>query len=74
MRAVEADVTLALLLGVIERMRVQERPDKLAADIFEAEFEMRVLIDGVMATEVSGGADGDALLVGDFLGPIRRGA
>ncbi len=46
---------------------MQERPYKLAADIFEAEFEVRVLIDGVMAAEVSGGADGDALLVGDFL-------
>ncbi len=67
MGAVEADVTLALLFGVIERVRVKERPDELAADIFEAEFEVRVLIHGVMATEVSGGADGDALLVGDFL-------
>ena len=67
MRAVEPDVTLALLFGVVKRMRMQERPDELAADIFEAEFEMRVLIDGVVAAEISGGADGDALLVGDFL-------
>ena len=28
---------------------------------------MRVLIDGVMAAEVSGSADGDALLVSDLL-------
>ena len=47
-------------------MRVQKRPDELAADVFEPKFEMRVLIDGVMPAEVSRGADGDALLVGDF--------
>ena len=68
LRAVEAHVALALLLGIVEGMRVQERPDELAADIFEAEFEMRVLVDGVMAAEKSGGADVDALLVGDFFG------
>ena len=43
LRAIEADVTLALLLGIIERMRVQEGPDELAADVFQAEFEMGVL-------------------------------
>ncbi len=32
--AVEADVALALLLGIVERMRVEEGPDELAADIF----------------------------------------
>ena len=67
MRAVEADVTLALLFRIIKGMRMQERPDELAADIFKAEFEVRVLIHGVVAAEVCGGADGDALLVGDFL-------
>ena len=34
---------------------------------------MRVLIHGVVAAEVSGGADGDALLVGDFF-RVRSGA
>jgi hypothetical protein len=63
---VHADVALALLLGIVERMGVKERPDELAADIFETEFEMRVLIDGVVAAEKSGGADVETLLVGDF--------
>src|SRR6267378_113218 len=66
LRAVEADVTLALLLGIVERMRVEEGPDELAADVFEAEFEMGVLVDGVMAAVEGGGADVEALLVGDF--------
>ena len=68
LRAVEPHVALALLLGVVEGMRVQKRPDELAADVFEAEFEMRVLIDGVMAAEKGGRADVHALLFGDFLG------
>ena len=68
LRAVEADVALALLLGIVERVRVEERPDELAADVFEAEFEMGVLEDGVMAAVESGGADVEALLVGDFFG------
>jgi len=63
---VHADITLALLLGIVERMGVKERPDELAADIFETEFEMRVLIDRVVAAEKSGGADVETLLVGDF--------
>jgi len=33
LRAVEADVALALLLGIVEGMRVEEGPDELAADI-----------------------------------------
>src|SRR6266852_5011639 len=66
--AIEADVALALLLGIVKGMRVQERPDELAADVFEAEFEMGVLVDGVMAAVESGGADIEALLVGDFFG------
>jgi hypothetical protein len=68
LRAVEADVALALLLGIVERVGVEEGPDKLAADVFEAEFEMGVLEDGVMAAVESGGADVEALLVGDFFG------
>ena len=64
----EADVALALLLGVVERMRVQERPDELAADVFQAKFKVRVLVDGVVAGVKRGCADLQALLVGDFLG------
>ena len=66
--AIQANVTLALLLGIIERMSMKERPDELAADVFEAEFEMRVLIDSMMAAVESCGADIDALLLGDFFG------
>ena len=66
MRAVEADVPLALLLGIVERMRVKERPDELAADVFEAEFEVRVLINGVVPTIKRSGADVDALLIRNF--------
>ena len=65
---VQAHVPLALLLGVIERMRVQKRPDELPADVFEAEFKMRVLKDGVVPAEKRGRADLQALLVGDFFG------
>src|SRR5882672_10252727 len=68
LRAVEADVTLALLFGIVEGMGVEERPDELAGDIFEAEFEMGVLENGVMAAVEGGGADVEALLVGDFFG------
>ncbi len=45
---------------------MEEGPDELAADVFEAEFEMGVLVDGVMATVESSGANVEALLVGDF--------
>ena len=64
----QADVALALLLGVVKRMRVQERPDELAADVFQAKFKMRVLVDGVVPGVKRGRADLQALLVGDFLG------
>ncbi len=49
MHVVHADVALALLLGIVEGMGVEEGPDEMAADIFEAEFEMGVLEDGVVA-------------------------
>ena len=65
--AIEADVALALLFGIVERMRVKKRPDELAADVFQAELEMGVLVDGVMAAIKGGGADIQALLVGDFV-------
>ena len=66
LRAIHADVTLALLLGIVERMSVKEGPDELTTDVFEAEFEVRMLIDSVVAAEKSGGADVETLLVGDF--------
>ena len=47
-------------------MCVKKRPDKLAADVFQPEFKMRVLVDGVVAAVKRGGADVEALLVGDF--------
>src|SRR5258706_9529440 len=68
LRAVEADVAMALLLGIVEGMRVEERPDELAGNVFEAELEMRVLIDSVMAAIEGGGPDIEALLVGNFFG------
>src|SRR5665213_1988636 len=49
--AIEAHVTLALLLRIVKRVSVQERPHELPADVLEAKFEMRVLINGVMARE-----------------------
>ncbi len=66
--AVEAHVALALLLGIVERVRVKEGPDELAADVFKAEFEMSVLVDGVVAAVEGCGADVEALLVRDFFG------
>jgi len=66
--AVEADVALALLLGIVKRVGVKKGPDKLAADVLEAEFEMRVLVHGMMAAIERSGADVRALLVGDFFG------
>ena len=47
---------------------MKERPDELAAHVFEAKFEMRVLVDGVMAAVKGRRADVEALLVGDFVG------
>ncbi len=46
---------------------MQKGPDELAADVFEAEFEMGVLEDGVVATIEGSCADVEALLVGDFV-------
>src|SRR5262249_11071228 len=65
-RAVQSHVALALLFGIVKRMRVQERPDKLAAYILEPEFKMRVLIDRVMPAVKRGCANVDALLVCNF--------
>src|SRR5207249_9292467 len=44
LRAVEAHIALALLLGIVKGMRVEKGPDELAANVFEAEFEMGVLV------------------------------
>jgi hypothetical protein len=68
LRAIHSNVALALLFGIVEGMRVKKRPDELTADVFQAEFEMGVLINGVMAAEESGGTDVETLLVVDFFG------
>src|SRR5947208_21132 len=68
LRAIHADVTLALLLGIVERMSVKEGPDELTTDVFEAEFEVRMLVNRMMTAEKSGGANVEALLVVDFFG------
>ncbi len=68
LRAIQPHVALALLLGIVKRMRVEKRPDELPAHIFEPEFEVRVLVNGVMPAEIRSRADGHALLFGDFLG------
>ena len=47
-------------------MRVQERPDELAADVFQAKLKVRVLKDGVMAGVKRSGADIGALLFADL--------
>jgi hypothetical protein len=53
---------------------MKKGPDKLAADVFQAEFEMRVLVHGVMAAVEGGCADIEALFVGDFVrGDQTRG-
>jgi len=66
LHAIHADVALTLLFGVVERVCVEKRPDELAADVFEAEFERGVLEDGMVSAIECGGADVEALLVGDF--------
>ena len=46
---VEPHEALRGLLGVVEGVRVQERPHELPAHVLEAELEVRVLPDGVVA-------------------------
>ena len=65
--AVQANVALALLLRVVKRMSVKEGPYELAAYVLKTEFEMRVLIDGMMAGIKSGRTYGGALFFGDLL-------
>ena len=68
LNAIHSDVALALLLGIIKRVRVEEGPDELAADVFQAKFEGGVLEDRVVAAVEGGRTDIEALLVGDFFG------
>jgi hypothetical protein len=49
-------------------MGVKEGPDELAADVFEAEFKMGVLVDGMVTAVEGGGADVEALFVRNFFG------
>ena len=56
-RLVQLDVALTLLLGVVERVAVQERPDELPRDVLETELEVRVLVDGVVTALVGQPAD-----------------
>jgi len=64
--AIHTNVALALLFGIVERVRMEKRPDELAANVLHSEFEVRVLIDGVMAAEKSSRPDIEALFVVDF--------
>jgi hypothetical protein len=64
--AIHADVTLALLLGIIKRVRVKKGPHELATDIFETEFEGGMLEDGVMPAIKCSGANVKALFVSDL--------
>jgi hypothetical protein len=73
MCAVEAHVTLALLLGVVEGMSVKKGPYELTANVLNPKLEVSVLIDGVMPAIESGGTDVEALLVGDFVGSNQAG-
>ena len=73
MGAIEPDVALALLFGVVEGMSVEEGPNELATDVFEAELEMGVLVDGVVSAMKSGCANVEALLVCDLFGSDETG-
>ena len=64
---VEADVALALLLRVVEREAVQERPDELTRNPGERELEGRVLEHGVVAALEGEGADAAPLALGDLV-------
>ena len=66
MWAIQADIALTLLLGIIKRVGMEKRPHKLAADIFQTKFEMGMLIDSVVAAVKRARTDIEALLVGDF--------
>ena len=71
LRAIQTNVPLALLLGVVKRMGVQKRPNELPADVFEAKFEVSVLINSVMSAKKGAGTDIHALFLGDLF-PINE--
>ena len=60
-RFLQLHVPLARLLGVVERIGVQEGPHELPRDVLEPELEVRVLVDGVMPGVEGQRADGVAL-------------
>jgi len=64
--AADLDVALADLLGVVERMGVEEGPQRVARDPVDRELEVRVLVDGV----VTGGEDVLRQLVARLLRPL----
>jgi len=72
--AVEPDVALALLYGIVKRMSMKKRPDELTTNIFETEFKVGMLKNGVVAAVKCGSANVDALLLGDFavVNDVRR--
>ena len=47
-------------------MSVEKRPNQLAADIFQSEFEMGVLVYGVVTAVKRAGTNIEALLIGDL--------
>src|SRR5260370_40651215 len=55
LRAVEADVALALLLGIVEGMRVEKGPNELAGGIFEGATGKGGLVAGGVAGGERGG-------------------
>ncbi len=65
---IQLHVALALLLGIVKRVRVEEGPYELAAYIFQAKFKMRVLKNSVVAAVKSRRTDLQPLLVGDIFG------
>ena len=68
LRKIEPHVALALLFGVVKRMRVQVGPHELPADILEPKFEMCVLINGVVPAEIRARTNRHALLFRDLIG------
>src|SRR5207245_362170 len=64
---VQAHVALALLLGIVKGVRVQERPNQLPADVFQPKFEVRMLVNRVMAAVKRRRADRQPLLICDLL-------
>jgi hypothetical protein len=70
---VEPDEALARLLGVVERVGVEEGPHELPADVLEAELEVGVLVDGMVPGVEGEGTDGIALAGRHLLRPDHAG-